>query len=482
MKVLIAASEAVPYAKTGGLADVVGALLKEHRKAGREAYLFLPLYRGIKERFSLEDTGRKVTVPIGGRRISGRIFSHEGVAFFVECDEFFGRSELYGTPEGDYADNSSRFIFFDRAVLEACKALGLRPDVIHCNDWQTGLLPLYLKTIYSSDFFRGTVTLMTVHNLGYQGLFEARDYALTGLPPELFNPEGPEFYGKVNFLKAGLIGAEIITTVSETYAREILTAEFGSGLEGVLMKRASDLHGVLNGIDYEEWDPGRDSLIDSVYSPSDLSGKASCKRALLKECSFSGNDRKAPVMALVGRLSAQKGLDILVEAADDIVSMGAKIIILGRGEEEIHKSVTAAAGRHKGRIFLKVGYDESFAHRIYAGSDMFLMPSIYEPCGLGQLAAMRYGGLPVARRTGGLADTVEEYEPLKGLGTGFLFDDYRAGSLRECVRLAMCAYTDTARWNGLLRRAMEKDFSWGSSARKYYGLYKAALARKRRQL
>jgi starch synthase len=479
MKILIAASEAVPYAKTGGLADVAGALLKEHRKAGREAYLILPLYRRVKEHFDLTYTGRKVTVPVGGRKISGRIFSHENISFFIECDEFFDRSELYGTADGDYPDNAARFIFFDRAVAEACIALNIRPDIIHCNDWQTGLLPFYLKTIYKSAVFGGTVTMMTLHNLGYQGLFDAVDFALTGLPPRLFTPEGLEFFGKMNLLKAGLIGSEIITTVSETYAREILTPEYGFGLEGVLRKRSSDLYGVINGIDSQEWDPGQDRLIASTYGPSALTGKASCKSELIKECYLDPHDRKSPLIALVGRLSAQKGLDILIESLDDIVSMGARLVVLGKGDDTIQKSVTTAAEKYKGRIFLKVGYDESFAHRIYAGSDMFLMPSRYEPCGLGQLISMRYGTIPVARRTGGLADTIEEYEPLKHLGTGFLFDDYLASSLIGCVRLALCAYVQRSRWKEMVGRAMERDFSWRNSAERYYNLYETALAGKK---
>lgn len=480
MKILIAASEAVPYVKTGGLADVAGALLKEYSKSsGGEAYLMLPLYRAIKRGFPLTDTGRKVSVTLGTRSISGRIFSHGTSSFFIECDEFFGRPDLYGTPGGDYTDNAARFIFFDKAVLKACVALGLRPDVIHCNDWQTGLLPLYLKTIYASEFFKGTATLMTIHNLGYQGLFDASEFALTGLPLEWFTPEGIEFYGKVNFLKAGILSSDVITTVSRTYAREILTPEYGYGLDGVLRKRLSDLYGVINGIDGEEWDPRKDKFIPSTYSSSDMTGKEVCKRELLKESSLSTGWKNAPLIALVGRLSAQKGLDILIDSAEYILSAGANLLILGKGDEEIQKNILATAGRHKGRMFVKVGYDEAFAHRIYAGSDMFLMPSRYEPCGLGQLIAMRYGTIPVARRTGGLADTIKDYEPLTSSGTGFLFDEYSASSFRQCVNRAFCVYVDKRRWKKAAVGAMKEDFSWEGSAKEYNKLYATAVRRKR---
>ncbi len=468
----------MPYIKTGGLADVTGALLKEYLKSGVEAYLVLPLYRRIKQDLALTNTGRTISVALGNRRVSGRIFSHGKSSFFIECNEFFGRPELYGTPEGDYPDNAARFAFFDRAILEACIALGLRPDVIHCNDWQTGLLPLYLKTTYASKFFKGTATLMTIHNLGYQGLFKADEFALTGVPPEWFTPEGIEFYGKVNFLKAGIISSDIITTVSGTYAREILTPEYGCGLEGVLRNRSSDLYGVVNGIDTEEWDPWRDRLIPSTYGLTDVAGKAVCKRELLKECSFRTVDKDAPLIAFIGRLSAQKGLDLIVDSAEEILSGGSNLVILGKGDEQIQNDVVALSKKHKGRMFIKVGYDEAFAHRIYAGSDIFLMPSRYEPCGLGQLIAMRYGTIPVARRTGGLADTIRDYQPLKCSGTGFLFDEYSSSSFKECVRSALCAYTDKRKWKKVIVNAMGEDFSWESSAKEYNKLYESAVKSK----
>lgn len=469
----------MPYSKTGGLADVVGALLKKMREAGREAYLILPLYRGTKEKFALKDTGLVVTVPLGGRNVSGSIFQDGGYSFFLDCDEFFGRPDLYGTSEGDYPDNPARFIFFDRGVLEACKALDLKPDIIHCNDWQTGLLPLYLKTLYHSDFFAGTASLMTLHNLAYQGLFGATDFPLTGLSAGWFSPEGIEFYGKINFLKAGIIAADVITTVSKTYAQEIMTAAYGCGLEGVLKRRATDLHGVMNGIDTEEWNPRNDRYIAATYSRSDMSGKEDCRRHLMKECGFEAGERNVPLLSFIGRLSDQKGLDILTESLDEIISAGANLIILGKGDDRIQKQVLETAAAHKGRMFVRIGYEEAFAHRIYAGSDMFLMPSKYEPCGLGQLIAMRYGTIPLVRRTGGLADTVNDYDALKGSGTGFLFGDYTASSLSECIKRALCTFADRRRWKKMIRNAMDQDFSWVTSAMEYARLYETAVRGKR---
>ncbi len=478
MKVLIATPEASPFVKTGGLADVTGALLREFRRMDIDAYLMLPLYSAIRDAFYLADTGMRLTVPVGDRRYNSRIWSYGSDVYLIECNEFFERPELYGTPEGDYPDNAARFTFYCRAVLEACMAVGIRPDVIHCNDWQTALMPLYVKTLYRTEFFSKTATIMTIHNLGYQGLFDVSDFPLTGLGWEWFNPEGVEFYGRVNLLKAGLIASDIITTVSPTYAREILTDEYGFGLDGVLRKRSSDLYGVINGIDYEEWDPGRDGSIPANYNLSDISGKALCRKALIDECSLKGN-RDAPLIAFVGRLSAQKGLDILLESVGDIVSMGGRFIILGKGDEHFHKGVLGLAEKYDGSVYVKIGYDEAFARRIYAGSDIFLMPSRYEPCGLGQLIAMRYGTVPVARKTGGLADTIIDYNPLKGDGTGFLFEDYKASALRECLRTAFSVFVDKRRWRGMIISAMGMDFSWKNSALRYVELYDTAIKGKR---
>lgn len=475
MKILIAASEAVPFIKTGGLADVTGALFREYTKMGVEAWLMLPLYSGIKESFDLRDTGRSLNVPLGDRQLFCKLWSYESNIYFIENDEFFDRTEPYGTAQGDYPDNAARFIFFSMAILEACMAVDLRPDVLHCNDWQTGLIPLYLKTLYNNVFFADTATVMTIHNLGYQGVFDISEFYLTGLGWEWFNPEGIEFYGKVNFLKAGLIAADIITTVSDTYAGEILTTEHGYGLEGVLKNRQPDLYGVINGISSDEWDPATDKFIAKGYSLSDITGKALCKKKLMEECSFLSEKEVPPLIAMVGRLSTQKGLDMLINSLDEILLMGARLVALGKGDQQFHSALEVLAEKYKGSVFIEIGYDEPFAHRIYAGSDIFLMPSRYEPCGLGQLIAMRYGTIPVARKTGGLADTITDYNPLKGDGTGFLFEDYRASALRESLRSALCVYADKMRWNKLVANAMRMDFSWQKSAGRYVELYNMAM-------
>lgn len=472
MKALIAASEAIPYAKTGGLADVMGSLVKELPALKVDARLMLPLYRGIKGRFDLRDTGHVIRVPVGGKRHAARILSLKERVFFLECDEFFDRQELYGTSRGEYEDNAHRFIFFSRAVLEACRATGFMPDVLHCNDWQTGLVPLYVKTLYRK-YFRKTPTLFTIHNLGYQGVFPPSAMPLTGLGMEQFTPDILEFYGQLNFLKAGIIAADTVTTVSMNYAKEILTKQYGFGLDGVLRYKAGGITGILNGIDYGEWDPAADGMIAERYGPGDMSGKDKCKQALLKECGFT--EKSAPVVGMVGRLSSQKGFDIVLAAQDRILSSGINMVILGKGEEAIQKRLREAAKRHPGRLSLNIGYSEPFAHRIYAGSDVILMPSRYEPCGLTQMIALKYATVPVARATGGLADTIEDYDHLKGRGTGFLFGDYGASALEECLKRALCVYTDVARWRRLAAGGMEKDFSWRASARKYAALYRALL-------
>lgn len=483
MKILIASPEAVPYVKTGGLADVAGALCKEYRRMKKEAFLILPLYRKIMDSQSPpKDTGVVIDVPVGERVIRGRIFSDQFSAYFIRCDEFFDRPELYGTAEGDYADNASRFIFFSRGVLEACKALSFKPDIIHCNDWQTGLVPLYLRTLYKKDaFFRKTATLLTLHNIGYQGLFTASEMPLTNLGWEFFRPDLLEFYGKVNFLKAGLISADVLTTVSNTYSKEILIKEFGYGLEGVLKNRERDLYGVVNGIDYEEWDPPTDEFLPGNYSQSDISGKAICKRALIKSLFKRSGVVEAegvPLVGMVGRLSEQKGLDLVTESIPALLSFGVKLAILGKGDEKFQKLFSDISEKHGGMVSVTIGFDDSLAHRIYAGTDFFLMPSRYEPCGLGQLISQRYGTIPVARKTGGLADTILDYDPLRRRGTGFVFSDYTASAMQDALKRAFCVFTDREKMEKMIKDGMKMDFSWKRSAERYVALYSVALKKK----
>jgi len=483
MKIIIASPEAVPYVKTGGLADVAGALCKEYRRMKRDAFLILPLYRKIMDSQSPpKNTGIIIDVPVGQRIIRGNIFRDDSPAYFIRCDEFFDRPELYGIPEGDYVDNASRFIFFSRGVLEACKALNFRPDVIHCNDWQTALIPLYLKTLYRKDaFFRKTASLLTLHNIGYQGLFPAEEMPLTNLGWEFFRPDLMEFYGKVNFLKAGLISADILNTVSSTYSKEILDKEFGYGLEGVLKNREGDLYGIVNGIDYEEWDPSTDGFLLANYSLRDISGKATCKRDLMKML-FKRPDivkaERVPLVGMVGRLSAQKGLDLVEESIPSMLSFGMKLVILGKGDEKFQRILEEMSEKHGSLVSVTIGFDDSLAHMIYAGADFFLMPSRYEPCGLGQLIAQRYGTIPVARKTGGLADTIMDYEPLKKRGTGFVFSDYSAPAMQDALKRAFCVFTDGEKMNRMIKDGMKMDFSWRKSAEKYIALYNAAMKKK----
>jgi len=483
MKILLATPEALPYAKTGGLADVAGALTKEFLKMGETVHTVLPLYKKVKERqHILKDTGINIEVSVGNILKEGRIFSDLSSTYFIACDEFFGRPELYGTPDGDYQDNASRFVFFSRGVLEVCKALTFKPDIIHCHDWQTGLVPLYLKTLYGTDrFFKNTATLLTIHNLGYQGLFPPSHMPITGLGWSFYTPKGIEFYGQLNFLKAGILSADILNTVSHTYAKEILSEEYGFGLDGVLRERVRDLYSVLNGIDLEEWDPLRDSAIHSQYSALDSSGKAACKRELMNTLfgRRAGGKKDAPLIAIVGRLSAQKGMDLVSQSIGELVSFGIKLVVLGKGEDIYHKTLLDIERRYKGNVSVTIGFEESLAHRIYAGSDFFLMPSRYEPCGLGQLIAMRYGSIPIARKTGGLSDTIHDYEPLTSRGTGFLFSDYTPSAMQDAVKRALCVYTDPDKMKSMVTNCMKMDFSWMNSAKKYIALYKIAAKKKR---
>ncbi|MFN3479096.1 MAG: glycogen synthase GlgA [Thermodesulfovibrionales bacterium] len=469
---MIATSEAVPYAKTGGLADVTGSLLREYLRLGEEAYLFLPLYRTVRNNFVVRSSGISINIRLGERLIKGQVFSIDDRVFLIECDEFFDRDELYGTPHGDFPDNAQRFIFFSKAIIESLMTMGLRPDIIHCNDWQTAMIPLYLKTLYK-DYFRQTATVMTIHNMGYQGVFDSSLMNLTGLGWEWFNMEGIEFYGKINFLKAGLISADIITTVSNQYAKEILTSEYGHALDGVLRKRAKDIRGILNGIDTEEWNPATDRFLPQRFNHHD-SGKKICKDELIKECRLT-IDKEAPIISFIGRLSRQKGIDILSESIESIVSLGPGIIILGKGDAEFEDKVKRSGESYKGKVYVRIGYDEPFAHRVYAGSDIFVMPSRYEPCGLGQMIAMRYGTIPVARKTGGIVDTIEDYNPLTNSGTGFLFEGFSSDAMLCSIRLAISAFGCKDRWIGLIKRAMEKDFSWKRSATEYIDLYESLI-------
>lgn len=475
MNVIFVSSEASPFAKTGGLADVAGALPQALQRLGCEVSLFLPYYAEVK------NSGVKaarvpvdIPVPSGKREITAELYMAEGFeaggvrVYFIKKDEFFDRACLYGTPEGDYFDNLERFAFFSRAVIEAIKALGLRPDVIHCNDWQTGLVGAYLKDVYKHDpVLSRAAVVFTIHNIAYQGLFDKELYELTGLSEGLFTADGVEFWDKISLLKAGMVYSDVITTVSPAYAKEIQTPEFGGGLDGLLTQRGGDLFGVLNGADYCEWNPATDSLIPANYSAFDLSGKAKCKKLLLKEF---GVKTKAgvPIVGMVSRLAEQKGFDILVEAIPEIMKDDIGLVILGSGEARYRDALLDAAKSYPGRISVKIAFSNALAHLITAGSDIFLMPSRYEPCGLNQMFALRYGTVPVVRAVGGLDDTVSG-------DTGFKFKEYSAEALSGKLKEAVAAFKDKKAWAQLQQNGMEKDFSWDAAATRYVALYCAAL-------
>jgi len=478
MKVLFAASEVAPFAMTGGLADVAGSLPRALAALGHDVRVVLPRYRQVdREALGLQHAAT-FTVPLSSWKercdiLTGTLGKNVTV-YFINKDIYFDRPGLYGTPRGDYPDNAERYIYFSRAIPELCRVLNFKPDIIHCNDWQTGLVPLYVRTLsLNVEELQNARTVFTVHNLGYQGVFWHWDMRLTGLSWDVFTPEGIEFWGKMNLLKAGLVYADVVSTVSPTYSREIQTAEYGHGLDGVLRKRSSDLYGIVNGIDYAAWDPAKDPALPKTYSAARLSGKQLCKEALRKQLKLPR--APGPVLGMVTRLSDQKGLDILMDALPRILALNCQFIILGTGDERYHRMLTEAGEGHRDRMRVLLKYDDILARRIYAGSDLFLMPSRYEPCGLGQMHALRYGTVPVVRRTGGLADTVVNYNPRTGKGTGFVFDEYSPDALAACVERALGEYGRPAVWKRIVHAGMKVDFSWNKSAKDYEKLYRKAM-------
>ena len=475
LKILIATSEAIPFAKTGGLADVAGALPKALNGLGLDARIIMPFYWHVQEgNFKLKQTGAQASVPLGLREIDSPVFEAEAsgiTAYFLKRDEYYDRKYLYTMPEGDYFDNVERFILFSRGVIEAIKKLGFRPDIIHCHDWQTGLIPAYLKTIYKDDpFFSNTKTVFTIHNIAYQGQFPASRFPLTGLPQEVFTQDGIEFWGDMNLLKAGIVFSDIVTTVSEKYSREIQTPEFGYGLEGVLLAKREKLFGVLNGVDYDDWSPEKDKFIIAKYDYKDLSGKAKCREDLLKEYNLNLPD-DAPVIGIISRLADQKGFDILSQAMEDLMSMNLGMVVLGTGEKKYHDLFEGLAKKYPKKLGVKITFDNKIAHKIEAGSDMFLMPSKYEPCGLNQIYSLKYGTIPIVRATGGLDDTIQDYDAKTGEGNGFKFKEYSAQILLAKVKEAVKVFSNRKEWKKLVQKAMQQDFSWDRSAKRYVELY-----------
>ena len=473
MHIAFAASECVPFSKTGGLADVMGALPPALAYLGHNVTVYVPRYRSTK----LENPRKvisSITVPFDDRYrfcsvLDGGVRS--GVQFyFIDYSPFFDREALYGTPLGDYHDNAERFALFCRAVLEAGKILG-SPDLFHCHDWQTALIPILIKTLYKEDpAFAQTPCVFTIHNLGYQGLFPPEVLPLLMLPWDLFTMAKLEFYGKVNFLKGAIEAADFITTVSRKYAQEIQTAEYGFGLEGVLRARAATLTGILNGVDYTEWNPATDKMIVANYSADDLSGKAKCKRDLLNEFGLA-HDTQLPVIGIVSRFAAQKGFDLIQYVADRMAQEELIVIALGTGDREYEDMFRRLHKQYPQKFAVKIEFNNRLAHKIEAGADMFLMPSKYEPAGLNQLYSLKYGTVPIVRATGGLDDTIEQYDPATGKGTGFKFKEYSGEALLDTVKAALLAYRDTQRWEKLMHNGMVEDYSWTAAAKEYVKVY-----------
>lgn len=487
LNILFVTSEAEPFAKTGGLADVSGALPQIIKELGHEIRIMMPRYSAISDRkFKLHDVIRlrEISIQIGKETKTGHVNSSfisslkaKVQVYFFANTEYYNRAGLYTNPDSkkDYPDNDVRFIFFCRGVLETLKKLGWQPDIIHCNDWQTALIPAYLKTIYKDDpFFKNVKTVFTIHNLGYQGSFPAASFEKTGLPDAEFNPDGLEFYGNLNFMKAGLVYSDVITTVSEKYAEEITSSEeYGAGLEGVLKKRKKELYGIINGIDYNLWNPETDPHIDQRYDLKSLEGKEQNKIALCKQFGLEYQEG-VPVIGCITRLVDQKGIDLIKEIADDMMKLDIQFVMIGMGEKRYHEYFESLRKKYPKKAGIIFGMDEEIAHKIEAGSDMYLMPSRYEPCGLNQLYSLKYGTVPIVRATGGLDDTIHDVTG-GGNGTGFKFKKYDSKELLKTIQRAVKIYKDQKTWQKIMRNGMGKDFSWESSAKKYINLYRGLL-------
>ena len=485
LKVVIVASEVVPFAKTGGLADVAGALPVALARLGHQVSVIMPRYPTIERAVrSLEKVQDRLAIPMGSQTEEGAIWSAKLTSripvFFIEHQTYFQRDAFYTTTQGDYPDNAQRFAFFAKAALEACQALKLQPDIIHCHDWQAGLIPAYLKTVLQHDpAWASTSSLLTIHNLACQGLFPPEAMEFLQLPPYTYSPEGIEFYGRVNYLKAGIVYADLINTISQRYSQEIQTAELGCGLEGILRYRDQDVYGILNGIDDREWNPARDRLIAARYTATNLSGKQVCKRDLLETFGLSPEWMNAPVVGMISRLVDQKGLDLIESAIHRMLALDLGLVVLGTGEARYEEFLRQLRVRYAGKVGVTIGFENALAHKIEAGSDIFLMPPRFEPCGLNQMYSLRYGAVPVVHATGGLDDTIESYEPTLDRGNGFKFAPYDAEALLATLQRAVTLYPDRAAWERLMRRGMQEDFSWAKSAQAYADLYATALARRR---
>jgi starch synthase len=487
MKIVFAASECAPYAKTGGLGDVVGALPRELARQGHDVTTYLPLYKQVSGYLAQKLTPRivahpSITVPFPDYNRFAAILdggtAHGVQMYFVDMPELFNRDGIYGDARGDYADNAERFGGFSRAVLEASKIFGV-PDLFHVHDWQTSLLTILLRTVYFFDpMLRNVPSLLTIHNAGYQGWFKPNTIEKLLLPWDIFNKDAVEQYDTFNSLKGGIVYADGITAVSRRYAEEIKTSEFGAGLEGALQRRADDLAGIINGVDYSEWNPATDPHIAAHYSPQDMRGKQECRRDLLHAFGLDHVPDGTPVLGIVSRLAPQKGFDIFAGMADELLAENCALVVLGSGDRIYEDMFRDLQRRHPAKMAAHLRYDNILAHKIEAGADIFLMPSHYEPCGLNQIYSLKYGTVPVVRATGGLDDTIEQWSPADNTGTGFKFYGTSSYDFLVAVRWALITYQDKGAWAKLQRNGMAQNFSWERAAKPYLDVY-AELIRRR---
>ncbi len=474
MKILLTASEMAPLARTGGLGDVLEALPAALAARGHEVSVVLPCYRGLRER--ARDTGVKIAVQIGGRRLGAEIWectAPNGVqVFLVRRDEYFDRTGFYGEAGRDFADNAERFIWFSKVVVELARRVVPPAEIIHAHDWQTALVPVLVR-----ERRLPFKTALTIHNLAFQGSFDAWDFGLTNLPDDYFGAKGVEFFGRLNLLKGGMLFADAITTVSERYAREIQTPAQGSGLDAVVREQAHKLTGILNGADYGIWNPATDKRLPERFSPDALAGKKACREALLAACGLVPSPR-GPVFAIVSRLAEQKGIDLLLLLLDRLLADDVRLVILGEGDPAYERELFIASKRHAGRFAFRQSMEEPLAHLIYAGADAFLIPSHFEPCGLSAMYSLKYGTLPIAHATGGLFETIQDYDPTAESGHGFLFFDSTPDALWDAIIRAKRYFTDPPQWQALMRRAMACDFSWAKAVPGYEAVYRRVLGGK----
>lgn len=496
LRVVIAASEAVPFSKTGGLADVAGALAKALDQLGHDVTLFIPDYFLLRQNLTslppIVDTGLRFSILMNGRSVPGTVnwttLPNSGVrVLLIRQPEYFDRRQLYMERGHGYVDNCERFVFFSRAVLEICRQTILRPDVIHCNDWQTGVINGLLQTQFNgSPGFERTASIMTLHNMAYQGRFWHFDLPLTGMDWKHFNHNQMESWGDLNLLKTGIAFADQITTVSPTYAKEICTPDGGCGLEGILSYRKDDLVGILNGIDDEVWNPETDQHLPHQYSIETVAeGKPICKAHLQNRMKLEKR-ADVPVLGMVSRMADQKGFDLITGAADRILAQDVQMVFLGTGDPSYEVQLKEMETRYPGKVGVEIGFDDSLAHQIEAGADAFLMPSRFEPCGLNQMYSLRYGTVPIVRNVGGLADSVENYAPDESpksieTATGFVFTDYSKDKLAETIERALSNYRQPDVWKQLVRNGMSRDFTWKRSALEYVEVYQRAMQKRLRR-